>query len=78
MDDQGAEVSPKREHTHSYGNLACRRCGEVVPATRPWHQYCSNRCRVGAGRDRQAARMRQMEGLIDELARVRETRTREA
>lgn len=70
MDDQGADVPAKRERTRSRGTLVCGRCGVLLSVTRPWHRYCSDRCRAAANRARQADRVRQMEALISELARL--------
>ena len=70
MLDPETEVSPECEHSHSRGSLVCGRCGTVISGSRPWHQYCSNACRVAAGRARTCARIRKMEGLIADLAKA--------
>ncbi len=52
------------------GGLACERCGAPFSEGRIDRRYCSARCRAAASRDRAAARVRKLEALIGELARV--------
>jgi hypothetical protein len=76
MDDPRPEVRPDCEHSQARGILGdvCENCGREPALTRrPWGRYCSNRCRAAASRKKQAEKVRQMEALIGELAKLTET-----
>ncbi len=59
------------ERSASVTTLACERCGAALDgAGRAGRRFCSDRCRAAASRDRATARVRKLEALIGELAKV--------
>jgi hypothetical protein len=69
-----ADPSLDSAHALSTGSLRCARCVARLPAGRDGRsdkrRYCSGRCRAAASREAQAARVRRMEALIGELAKL--------
>jgi hypothetical protein len=69
VEEQTARPVAPRTGVRSAG-LGCARCGADLGRGRFGKRFCSNRCRAAASRDRAAARVKKLEALIGELARV--------
>jgi predicted nucleic acid-binding Zn ribbon protein len=69
VEEQAALPVAARTGARSHG-LDCSHCGAELGRARLGKRYCSNRCRAAASRNRVAARVRKLEALIGELARV--------
>jgi len=70
MDHHEGEVLLDAERSASRGSLRCVRCGTAYPPGRQDRRSCSDGCRAAASRERQADRVRKMEALIGELAKL--------
>ncbi len=64
------EVALEAERSAAKGYLRCARCGAEFAQGRADRKYCSDRCRAAASREARAKRVRDIEGLIGELARL--------
>jgi predicted nucleic acid-binding Zn ribbon protein len=70
MDVDEGQLAPQGERSATAGYLRCARCGVTFLPGRTDKRFCSDRCRAAASRDRQASKVRRMEALIGELARL--------